>query len=664
MKMRRLLLIVFCFCLTAVSAALPNDNKPDQTWLPVTPQDWQIKEVPYNPGAPAIQLYFSYYKDDNENFVSVYRRIKILTEAGRKYADASIEIEPEQSLQKLMARTVHADGTISEFKGKPFDKIAWKIRGVKRVTKTFAFPDVTVGSIIEYMYTVTLPQHIVDTISDWPIQSELFTVKEHLRFRPYQGVVNVPTEWGAVDHHSRVSYAYVNQVDPKVPEKRPGNLMELELENVPAFRSEDYMPPEDDFKPAVYFFYGGRESITPEAFWTEWRKLYSEYQEKYIGNYGDVRNAASELIRDETDPEKKLRKLYARAQQIRNLTYERWRTQEETKREGLKRNTSASDVLQHGYGNAYDVNRFFVALARAAGFDASPLFVSDRKRRSFNKIILWLGQVNGEATLIKVNGKDLILYPGVRYCPYGLVPWVYTSTAALNVTKTGELFFTTPPPLGSLARRSATITLASDGSARGELKVELTGQEALQHRLDALSTDEAGRRKAFEDEVGSWLPAGSIVKMQSSDGWDATEQPLIAHFNVEVPNFASIAGKRMLAPSFLFATLQKDMFRSMVRTYPVVFSYPFSEQDELTLTLPEGYSLEVAPYRRKTGLSYAGYETESSFTKNELTVKRVLHVDRPKVAIEDYLQLKEFFDVVLKGDEGQAVLSSVSVQKE
>ena len=619
-----------------------------------------MKEVPYNPGAPAIQLYFSYYKDDNEKFLSVYRRIKILTEAGKKYADAEIEIDPGESLKQLMARTLHPDGTIVEFQGKPFEKTLSKKRGVKYVAKTFAFPDVTSGSIIEYMYTVTLPGGIVDSISTWPLQSELFTVKERMRFHPYQGVVQVPTEWGASSPRSRVSYAYLNWTRSQVPQKKPGNLMELELENVPAFQGEDYMPPENDFKPMVAFFYGGRETVSPDEFWAEWRKLFAEYLEKFIGNFSEIRNLAAELTRDEIDPEKKLRKLYARAQQIRNLSYERERTQEEIKREGLRSNSSVADVLQHGYGSAADIDRLFIALARAAGFEAYPLRVSDRKQLSFQKILLWLGQMDGEAALVKVNGKDVLLDPGVRYCPYGLVPWMHTSVTALRLAKTGDAFVTTPPPLGSTMRRAVKLTVAPDGSAQGTLRLELTGQESLQHRLEALDTDEAGRTKSLEDEVQSWLPAGSVAKVKNSEGWDGSEAPLTANFTLQVPNFASVTGKRMLAPAFLFATTQKNMFRSLVRTYPVVFSYPFAEQDQCMLTLPEGYSVEVAPYRRQSGLSYAGYETTSSIVGSQLTVERALHVDRPSVPVEDYLQLKEFFDIVLKGDEGQAVLSTAA----
>ncbi len=334
-----------------------------------------------------------------------------------------IEIEPGRSLKQLTARTLHPDGSIVEFQGKPFEKTLIKGRGIKSVAKTFTMPAVTVGSIIEYMYTIELPKRRVSQISIWPVQNDLFTVKEDLRFRPYQGFVNVPTEWESSSPKSRVAYAYLNQVDPKVPQKKAGNLMELELENVPAFDGEKYMPPEADFKPEVLFYYGGHETASPEMFWEEWRKLGTEYLEKFIGNYSEIQNLAVDLTRSETAPEKKLRRLYVRAQQIRNLSFERDRSAEESKKEGLKDNNNARDVLQHGYGTSYDIDRLFVALARGAGFEASILHVSARNRRSFTKLLLWLGQVDDEAALVKVGDKDVVLDPGTRYCPYGLLRW-------------------------------------------------------------------------------------------------------------------------------------------------------------------------------------------------------------------------------------------------
>lgn len=660
------LLIFLCFCLPSVCTGLLG-QKQDQGWLPVTQQDWAIKEVPYNPGASAIQLYLHYYKDDNDKFISVYKRIKILREAGKKYADIEIEIDPGQSFKQMTARTLHPDGSIVEFQGKPFEKTIIKARGVKYLARTFTMPGVTVGSIIEYMYTVTLPRRLVDTISDWPVQSNLFTVKEDLLFKPYQGLVMVPTEWASSAPKSRVAYTYFNQVDPKTPQKKSGNLMELQLENVPAFDGEEYMPPEADYKPAVIFYYGGRETASPDLFWEEWRKLGTEYLDKFIGNYSEINNLATDLTRNETDPEKKLRKLYARAQQIRNLSFERERTMEEEKKEGLKHNTSVRDVLEHRYGNSYDVNRFFVALARGAGFDASILYVSARNRRTFNKLLLWLGQVNDEAALVKVGGKEVILDPGTKYCPYGLLRWKNTSATAFRLAKSGDAFITTPAPQSSVTRRVARMSLASDGSAKGEVTVEWMGEDSLERRLEALNTDEAGRRKSLEDEFMASLPNGTTAKLQSSDGWQESEKPLIARFAVEVPSFAAVTGKRILAPAYLFSPVQKSMFAPEFRHYPIVFSYPFVEEDEFIIKLPEGYSMEVTPYHRKAGLGYGSYEIGSSLQDNQLTVQRTLRLDRMRFQSDEYLELKGFFGIVQAGDGEQAVLQSTaasSAQKE
>ena len=111
-----------------------------------------------------------------------------------------------------------------------------------------------------------------------------------------------------------------------------------------------------------------------------------------------------------------------------------------------------------------------------------------------------------------------------------------------------------------------------------------------------------------------------------------------------------------VAPAFFFPTLQKGMFTHDGRRYPITFSYPFTEADEVTIKLPEGYSLEVPPYRRKAGLSYAGYEISSSLQGNQLITKRSLRFEGIYFDPEEYSGLKGFFNIVQAGDNGQAVL--------
>lgn len=633
-----------------------KDKESSAGWLPITQQDFSINEVPNDPGADAIQLYMSYYKDDDAKFISVYKRIRILRESGLKRADVEVPIEPGQSLKELAARTIHPDQKIVDFTGKPFEKVIIKGRGIKFVAQAFTLPDVTVGSIVEYRYVIALPPHVVSSISAWPMQGDLFTLKEDLRFRAFQGLVTVPSEWGNIMPRSRVSYSYLNQIDPNVPQRKEGNLMELELQNVPKFDAEEYMPPQDDFRPVLLFYYGGREMSSPDSFWEEWQQLITEYVDKFIGNSREIHDAAVQAIGGETDPEKKLRKLYARAQQIRNLGFERERTAQEEKAEHLKRNAAAQEVLERGYGTSWDINATFTALARAAGFEATLLGVSDRKERSFNKIVLWLGQLDSSAVMVSFAGKDLVLDPGTRFCPFGLLPWRNSDVSALKFSKPNGGFVTTPEPQTSLVRRISHVSLSQDGGLTGEVTIEFQGEDALEHRLDALNQDDAGRRKGLEDELKGWLPQGGVVTLQEAKGWESIDDALVARFKIEIPGFASAVGKRMLLPGYFFSTLQKNMFTSQFRRYPISFPYPFAEEDELTMDLPEGYEVEEPPYRRKAGLSYAGYEISFAVEGHQLTAARQFHLTGTQFPPEKYDELKNFFSIVQKGDEGHAVL--------
>ena len=142
-----------------------------------------IKQVPGSAGADAIQLYYANYINDEADNEFFYYRIKVLSEKGNSHADVEIVIPPDGSLSELKARTIHPDGKIIEFTGKPFQKTLIKGRGIKVLAKTFTMPDVTVGSIIEYKYRIDVRRNIFD--NSWTIQHELYTVKESFRMKPY-----------------------------------------------------------------------------------------------------------------------------------------------------------------------------------------------------------------------------------------------------------------------------------------------------------------------------------------------------------------------------------------------------------------------------------------------------------------------------------------------
>lgn len=643
------------YCVLIVSlltAAVSFAQKED--WLPVTPQDLQMKDVPGQPGASAVRLYYANYIDDNVFTEFNYYRTKILTDVGKKYADVQIEMPPGVTISDLKARTIRPDGSIVDFTGKPFEKTIFKSRGLKAVAKAFTMPEVSVGSIVEYKYKLNYENSpfYFFTTDLWVMQSDLYTVKEHLYFKPFEG--------GSGKYYWEGAQIASVSSNLKQQPRSKGNNWELELQNIPAFETEEFMPPENNYKPLTRFFYTRIGNTTADKEWQELAKDRYEEVEAFLSKNKGVKEAAAAAIGDETEPGMKLRKLYERAQQLRNLSYERERTKEEAKKENLKGNTGVADVLKRGYGGDDQITLAFVAMARAAGFDVAVVQAGNRKEGFFNKQWTSLSQLDTMLALVNVGGTELYLEPGAKFCPYGMVRWIHTGSDALKLAKKGGDFIKVPTNKydKAVTHRSAVASLSENGDLKGEVTLEFKGLEALEHRLDAIDEDEPGRKKSLEDELSDSLPNGASVKAVDVQGWNATDDPLVAKFHVEIPAYASLAGKRFIVPSYLFRVKQNAAFKQNERKYPVYFPYPFSENDEVSIKLPAGFSVESVPSEQEARLPYAGYQSVFNFDGSQLLTQRQLLFNAFYIDLSRYAEVKGFFNKVQSGDEQQAILQN------
>ena len=637
----------FVACSLLLCSILSFGQKED--WLPITRQDLQMKEVPGSPGADAIQLYYADYINDQEQSEFIYHRIKILNEKGNRHADVEIVLPPEGSMSGLKARTIHPDGKIIEFSGKPFQKTIIKGIGIKVLAKTFTMPDVTVGSIVEYKYKVSTDGIIVD--NSWTIQHDLYTLKESFRMKAYTGLLE------GFERGFQVAVLYSHMPNNIKPIEK-GEGYELEVDNMPPFEAEGLMPPEEDFRPQTRFFYIGRGTSNADKFWQDVGHTWRDEVEHFIGNRKEIGDAAAQAMGGASGPEEKLHKLYARAQQIRNLSYERERSEQEQKKEHLKDNQNAGDVLARGIGYRNDITRFFVALARSAGFEASIIRVGNRRVRFFDKGLLSKRQLDTEIAVVNLGGKEVYLDPATRFCPFGYLRWIRTSGTGLKLDKKGGTFITVPGAGYDQAgtKRSGDMTLETDGTLKGIVTVTFEGGEALEHRLDALDSDEAARKKDLEDELLTWLATGATINLKKVDGWDSVDAPLVATFDVTIPSYASAAGKRLLVPAYLFQTRQLDAFKHSERKFPVYFPYAFGEADRVNIKVPPGYNLEGVPQAQSARLGYAAYQNLAQFDGQRLVTQRILQVNGIFFRLELYPELKDFFGKVQAGDEQQAVL--------
>ena len=626
-------------------------------WRPISPEELKMTSEPLAPGAPAIILWRQVDRDDRGLTAHEvnYVRTKILTEEGRKYADVEIPFAKSigNNVVHINARTIAPDGSITNYDGKVFEKNIVKAKGLKYVAKTFTLPNVQVGSIIEYSYTLDLSEYTLFD-SHWILSDELFTKAASFSLKPYTS--------DYVPYNVRWSW-HLLPAGTDQPKEGPDHIIRLQVHNIPAFRTEDYMPPENELKSRVDFTYSdeGLEK-DPAVFWKKRGKKLNEGMESFINKRKAMEQAVGQIVSPPDSPEVKLQKIYARVQQIRNTTYEIRKTEQERKREKEKDASNVEEVWKRGYGTGGQLTWLFLALTRAAGLEAYGVIVSDRGNYFFNPNIMNPSNLDTNVVLVKLNGKDLFLDPGAAFTPFGMLEWSETGVQGLRLDKDGGSWVRTTLPESSESRieRKAALNLSETGDLEGTLTISFVGLEAMQRRIEERNEDESERKKFLEDEAREYIPAASEVDLNNKPDWGSSSTPLIAEYKLRIPGWVSGAGRRAMLPVGIFTASEKRVFEHAERVHPIYFEYPFEKMDDVSITLPLGWQVSsLPPAKKQDSNGLIVYELKAENDKSTIHLNRKLKVDLLLLESKYYAALRNFFQVVRTGDEEQVVLQPV-----
>lgn len=692
-RLRSLPFLCVLGCLAALAASWPA--AAEDPWPPIAPEDLAMTDCPQQPGASAIFLYREEIFDEDEYEWSFFRRLKVLTPAGKEWANVEIPFyKGSTKIKGLKARVVQPDGRAVEFNGEVFEKTAVRAGRLKMIVKAFALPDVEVGSIIDYRYKVVLDsggsasKRSIDALEDalgvqgrpreggidsetgplylpaetWDIQEDLFTRKAKFTYIPSEALSQYFVYTGTPMRINWVTQRVVG-VRPVFQEGR----LSLALENIPALETEEFMPPESSTCMEVRIFYIEGSIDAPDKYWEREGANWQKGAEKFMRKTGDAVVEAKRVTEGVDDPFAKLRALYDRAQKIQNLSYDKTLTRRRREELKIKDNKNVGEVLKRGYGLRSDITRTFVAMARAVGLEAKVVRVVTRDDKIFVKDHCGLyGQFDSELAMAEVDGVDKLFDPATPFCPIGLVRWSCTASVCLAPSDTPPLFLPTPayPPDTALTQREIALALDAEGNLAGTVTVTFQGQEALVRRVEHIGDDETEVKKAFEAEMAELLPPGAKVSLNGLENIDNNADTLVARFEVALEGLATSAGDKTLLPVSPLLGARRHPFRHAERKHPVYFPYPYREFDDIVITLPEGLRAETVPAKHLRDMESFGF---SLFCAPEdggkLHVQRDLTVKRSYFPVEQYKTIKAFFDEVTAGDEELVVLAAEKVPK-
>ncbi|CAN5734013.1 hypothetical protein BH20ACI4_BH20ACI4_07740 [soil metagenome] len=551
-------------------------------WRNITPAELQMKTPQVEADADAEAIFWEVKLDDKKSSrlsYSHYVRVKIFTERGReKFSKFDIPFIKGKRVENVAARVIKPDGSIVELKPTDiFERDIITIRKIKVKAKSFAVPGIEPGVIVEYQYDEIIKG---DSASgerlvfqrDIPMQKVTYSV------RPYKG--------------SNLTFKAYNMPEMNfIQDSSEKEFYTATLTNVPSVKEEPFMPPDDEVKKWVYLRY---ENFGTYFQWGFLSAGYSEFLKKVSKPNKEVKQKAAELTAGITTDDQKLIKIYEFVQKdIRNLTFDRALTEEQ--RENIKIK-DADDALRNRAGSAMFIDLLFASLARAAGFDVKIVLAGDRSDNFFNPDKYPYPNFIHRACIAVKTGPGWKFYnPGTPYLSFGQLIWYEENTQAMIIGDGGFSWQVMPLSgyQASMAKRTGKLKLLEDGTLEGTIRVEYEGHQAINRRREGYMDSPTKREDDFKEEIKRQMSGAEIANL-SVENFEDPFKPLAYSYKVRIPNYAQKTGKRLFFQPGFFEYGSNPAFSTATRTHNIYFPYPWSEQDEITIEMPQTFEIDSA----------------------------------------------------------------------
>jgi hypothetical protein len=640
--------------LVVVPPEVENAAVPESKWEGIhAVYIYNIGYVSYDPIDVGIAIFPSYA-------YTHFAKIKLLTRASTEGGMfGNIPIRHLGDLYSIEAKVIKSDGTEVKLKDADYvhtvlvkDVVPDRTPPIDLNETQILFPGLNPGDVIQYSYTSRSP-----TLSwtfgqvDAPVMFSKFMVArpqgnpeiqpvifDHQKINPQQskesGMATGMAGYLSIDG---VSHRAVYDIWTAI--------------NVPPIPYEEAMPPLAEVASSVLVWQGFERQ--------QWSVMGNTYY-KWFSHYGRARPLAEKLAKEATagvsDPRERARAIHDWVKNTLNI-------QAYDQLTGVPRQVEIETVdleklIKEKNATPEEAANLMWMMMNALGVDAAVVLASHSDRQppleelpsiyQFGHVLLALD----DGTLIDTTN---------RLCPFGQVPWEFEGRKALWLKK-GSVTFREIPlsrPQDNLRRVQVSASLDSDGSARLELEMKLTGQMALAWRRWLVSKQPKEKEDALRS-IATLAAEKAEVEKFALENLEDFSKPLVIRMNILIPAYSQVLRDKMVlkASAFVHYTACPVLTDSRgldlyVCPYPTTekrhnpVRFPFRRLDdmEIKLAFPAGFYLQALPKGFRTREIEAGaVGLQTSYGSEEgknLTVIRKFSVNELLVDEKGYPALRD-----------------------
>lgn len=611
----------------------------------------EMKACFYDPQADAIVLSDvakSSFIQTDAGFNILFERItriKILNEAGKRYAEVSIPFYQEGNIYEKVEIKEACTYTIAGGGISKISRLDPKSCYEEKTTENwrtmkFAMPDVQPGSIIEYTYSIQ-SQYLFN-LHDWEFQWDipvLYSAYE-VRMIPFYEYTWILQGRKSIDD-------YQTYVDTRSLAQHFGSIAyndmvyKFGLKNIPAFNDEQFIPSRADNIIKIDFQLASvnRPDGSKVKIMTTWPELVSDYLKstdfgKYVKK--SEKSAAEILDPDSLNGKTEMQKFDF----VVSFAKDNFRWNNENSQFAHK---TPSEFQKAKIGNSAEINLWLVGALRAAGLSSDPLVLSTRRHGKILVDYPFSSDFNTVVAYVMVDGKPVLADATDPLCPNNRIPIQDMNDKGLVVNKDNMAWVSLQSPVTSTLSTSIKIN-AIGKSQQATLITTASDYEALWYRNN-YTNNRKELLNSLSKKMYQVVDSSLVIKNEFE-----RRKPFI--YSCSIENKSEVINEKIYVYPFLNETFTENPLKQRVRTYPVDLTYPVKRTYLSEIAIPEGYAVQFLPEKSSFNDDLFNLEYNVWHDESKVSVSFTYSFNRPVYQPEEYARVKTMFDrIVKKGNE-------------
>jgi hypothetical protein len=620
-----------------------------------------------DPEAEAVVLYDIGKSVFDKNTIGYFirftrkTRIKILKKEG--ISSSLIEVplykENDRTKEELISfegNTYNLNNGIKTVRSIDKSKIFEEIVNDKWSVKKIALPDVSVGSVIEYTYTVDIP--FLLNLPDWQFQNAFPTIYSEYTVSMIPSFEYIYLLKGADKFDYQNSYIEKTPVGKfhsnQVYNRNTALDFDLKvlvhnyvMKNIPAFKDEGYLYNTKDhiisidFQLAKINFSSGLSQNIMST-WPELSKDLLKHD-----NFGDYIKDTKSYAKKILETEIKFKDLSENGKLKTIIQY----TKENFTWNGNKSiyaDKSAKDFLKNKVGNVANINLFLLTLLKEAGIDAQPIILSTRNNGRIYYDYPFISFFNYVVILVN-SSSPFVTDATDLYLPYYRIPLQCQHESGLIVSELVEEWVNLENK--SLSDLTYLINMEIDSENNKLIKkIDIMASEYEAKTLkflfknDTLSIKEHYKTIDFND----------IINLKTKNFDDPTKPYVISFIGFSELEYL---GNNYILNPFNNLYPKENNLTKIPRKYPLDFDFPKSEKYKIKLKIPTGYRVNQIPKDYSTSDELAEIKITYYLEDSNLSVSAYYALKKQRYQSSEYLIISSHIDTLTKMLNEQLILT-------